>query len=142
MIATQPVAGEHAATVTEAKKAILGKDDFFKLLLAQLKHQNPLSPMDGTEFAVQLAEFSSLEQLTNIGTEIKALGERQDRFQLAGLAGIVGKEITANASAGKGADGTGEKITGKVTGVRWENNDAFLTLEDQEVNFRDVISIR
>lgn len=47
-------------------KSQLGKDDFMKLMIAQLKNQDPLNPMDGSEYAAQLAQFSSLEQLQNM----------------------------------------------------------------------------
>ena len=51
----------------------MGKDDFLKILVAQLQAQNPLDPQDPTEFASQLAQFSSLEQLMNVNQTIQSL---------------------------------------------------------------------
>lgn len=56
-------------TTTQGSSS-LGKDDFMKLLIQQMKHQDPMNPMDGTQFAAQLAQFSSLEQLQNLNTSM------------------------------------------------------------------------
>jgi flagellar basal-body rod modification protein FlgD len=54
------------STSSTSGSSMLAKDDFLKLLITQLQNQDPLNPMEGTEFATQLAQFSSVEQLANI----------------------------------------------------------------------------
>ena len=51
----------------------MGKDEFVKLLVTEMQNQDPLNPMDGKELAVQLAQFSSVEQLMNINTKLDDL---------------------------------------------------------------------
>ena len=52
------------------KKADTGENAFLKLLVEQLKHQDPLAPQDGTQFVAQLAQFNSLEQLISINDRL------------------------------------------------------------------------
>ncbi len=51
----------------------MGKDEFVKLLVAQMSNQDPLNPMDGKDLAVQLAQFSNVEQLLNINSKLDEL---------------------------------------------------------------------
>jgi flagellar basal-body rod modification protein FlgD len=60
----------------------MGKDAFLKLLVAQLKNQDPLSPQDGKEMAAQLAQFSSVEQLQSMN---ETIGQIRDALRAAGL---------------------------------------------------------
>lgn len=52
------------------------KDMFLQLLVAQLKNQDPLAPQDGAQFATQLAQFNSLDQLVSINTRLDQLIEQ------------------------------------------------------------------
>jgi flagellar basal-body rod modification protein FlgD len=88
--------GTTGTTPTTNVKSV-GKDEFMKLLLAQLKNQNPLSPMDGSDFAAQLAQFSSLEQLTNLNAELKAQSVNQMTMGYAQSVNMIGKEVVANS---------------------------------------------
>ena len=60
-------------TQTTNKNASLGKDDFLKLLVAQLSHQDPLSPQTDTAFVAQLAQFAQLEQSQNQSTTLSQI---------------------------------------------------------------------
>ena len=62
---------ESSTTTNQATKT--GQDAFLKLLVEQLKHQDPLAPQDGTQFVAQLAQFNSLEQLISINERLGKL---------------------------------------------------------------------
>lgn len=82
--------------------SILGKDDFLKMLVMQLRYQDPLNPMKGTEFAAQLAQFSSVEQLHNINSSLlnsldtNAVMAQSINNALA--AAFVGKQVRASGN--------------------------------------------
>lgn len=62
--------GTEAVTAQPRSKAEMQQNQFLQLLVAQLKGQNPLNPLDGSDFVAQLATFSSLEQLTQISDSL------------------------------------------------------------------------
>lgn len=65
----------------------LGKDEFLKLLITQLSNQDPTSPMEDTQFISQMAQFSSLEQMTNMNEGFKQLTSMMTGTQAAGTLG-------------------------------------------------------
>jgi len=62
------------------------KEAFLKLLVAQIKNQNPLNPADGIEFLSQLAQFSQLEQMLGVRSELEAIRKNLDQARAAGAA--------------------------------------------------------
>lgn len=94
------IVSQTGATATQSQTSNLksvGKDEFMKLLLAQLKNQDPLKPMDGTDFAAQLAQFSSLEQLKNLNTTLETQSVNQMTLGYAQSVNMIGKEAVTNS---------------------------------------------
>jgi flagellar basal-body rod modification protein FlgD len=77
----------------------LGKNEFLKLLVTQLRYQDPMNPLQGEQMAAQLAQFSSLEQLVNIGDALKTQQTGNDALVQAvtnsTAMNTIGKEVTA-----------------------------------------------
>jgi flagellar basal-body rod modification protein FlgD len=114
-ITTSGVTSTTSTTSTSTNSTILGKDDFLKLLLAQLKNQDPLNPMQGTEFATQLAQFSSVEQLSNINDTLTASVSSQ-QLMTASISNslatqMIGKAVRSSTNA-FAVTGAGDKTLG------------------------------
>lgn len=104
---------------------VLGREDFLLLLVTQLSNQDPLNPMDGQEFAAQLAQFSSLEQLIGIGDTLADNGAVNgllaQSINSGVAAGLIGKEVEAEGHDVFVAEG-------EVTKMRFELGDAATSL--------------
>lgn len=72
----------------------LGKDDFLKLLITQLSNQDPTNPMENTEFIAQMAQFSSLEQMTNMN---ESFGRMASMINSSQAATTIGKTVEIDA---------------------------------------------
>src|SRR5215212_3496242 len=102
---TTVTAGSQEANGTNA---MLGKDDFLKLFVAQLQHQDPLKPMEDKEFMGQMASFSTLEQVAKLATANEKLASS---LTLSGSLGFIGRTVSYMDAA------TGETRTGVVDRV-------------------------
>ncbi|HOI74196.1 MAG TPA: flagellar hook capping FlgD N-terminal domain-containing protein [Syntrophales bacterium] len=119
--------GTSASTTSTTSTSSLGKEAFLQMLVAQLKYQDPMNPADGTEFASQLAQFSSLEQLTNLNKGIESLAMDTNSLQAVNL---IGKTVVTDS------------LSGTVTAVSFQDGSVSLTLDNgEEVAFSDVTSV-
>ncbi len=91
--------------------ADLGKTDFLKLLVAQLEHQDPLAPQEGQEFAAQLAQFSSLEQLTNINDNLEASQAFDLALSNSSMVNLIGKTVDAPGNSFELGEGETETLS-------------------------------
>lgn len=113
-------------TQTKTTKAndSLGKDDFLQLLVKQMQYQDPLDPQDNSAYVAQLAQFSSLEQMTNLNTAMNA--------------------SQANSLVGKGivwTDAKNDTFTGVVSSIKYTNGAAKLMVGNTEVDISKVLYV-
>ena len=130
-----------AANPKETKKNDdLGKDAFLQLLVTQLKNQDPLDPQDNSSYIAELAQFSSLEQMTNVAKSLEDLGKvvnNIDTSVLVGqLSGMIGKKIdwieTINEADEEGNPTSRQDgFTGTVTGVTLIEGNPNIVAEDE-----------
>jgi flagellar basal-body rod modification protein FlgD len=84
-----PVGGSYSPAavtgqeVTQSSNRLANQDIFMQLLVAQLRHQNPMNPADGVEFMTQLTQFSQLEQMMSVRKELESIRQMLEGFETA-----------------------------------------------------------
>jgi flagellar basal-body rod modification protein FlgD len=110
----------------------LGKQDFLKLLMAQLQNQDPLKPMDDSQMIAQMAQFSALEATQQLTSVMQQSSNMQTVIQAGAL---IGKYVQAQL-----ADGS--TVAGAVSGVSFETTDGVtaptLTVDGKDVDYSDI----
>ena len=84
------------STTPASSNTDVTKDEFLQLLVAQIQNQDPLNPADGTQFLTQLAQFQSLEQSMNMGTDLSAIRSDLDTLVGATTGTTTGTTQTTN----------------------------------------------
>jgi len=110
---TTPVSGTTSYTPTSATSAVdrpdqMDKDTFLKLLVAQMKYQDPSNPASSSELMAQTATFSQVEQLQNIATQNTSLLALQRSLSAGAL---VGQTVTYTDSTGQPQAGVVSSVT-------------------------------
>lgn len=135
----QPVTGTTATSVsapTSQPKQILGKDDFLKILVTQLQNQDPAQPLQDREFIAQMAQFSTVEQISNMAKYQKLTYEELSgqHSSLADLSNWIGKEIQW------GPDSSSLQ-TGVVDAVRLRDGIPYAEVKGQQIPIEQIIRV-
>ncbi|WP_434751685.1 flagellar hook capping FlgD N-terminal domain-containing protein [Paenibacillus amylolyticus] len=120
------------ATTSTATKE-LGKDQFLKILITQLQNQDPLQPMEDKEFIAQMAQFTSVEQLVNISTQLKTLNQ-----SLGAVSGMIGMEISWLSSD---KTDTGTSRQGIVDSIIVRDGVQYAKVGNDEIKLDEIIQV-
>jgi flagellar basal-body rod modification protein FlgD len=129
-----------SSSSTPAPKQELDKQAFMKLLVTQLKAQDPMSPTSNQEFIGQLANFSTLEQMTNLNDNVLGLALlQQDSGMLLAMSNgsaLIGKEVSYEDPS------TGQMQNGVVSSMLIENGEALLKIGSQKIPLGSIHEIK
>jgi len=126
-----------SGNLQSARSGTLGKDDFLNMMVTQLKHQDPLNPLDGTDFTAQLAQFSSLEQLSNMNDQLELLSLYQASLNNAQSVNLIGREVTAKGDVVK-VEGASADLAYNLSGGAEE---VTIKIYDEEGNLVDTLEL-
>jgi flagellar basal-body rod modification protein FlgD len=104
---TQALTGSTTGTTPKAPNTTLGKDDFLKLLVGQLQHQDPLAPSDDQQWIGQMAAFSQLEQVSNTAATTQKI---VDTLNVNGTLSLIGRTVTYLDESGGSHEGVVQTV--------------------------------
>ncbi|WP_227395533.1 flagellar hook assembly protein FlgD [Jeotgalibacillus aurantiacus] len=111
-------------------QSAMGKDQFLKLLIAQLQNQDPTQPMEDKEFISQMANFSSLEQMTNMASSFEKFASMQEQTSLIQYNEFVGKEVKWDKLEEIDGEEVATNGTGVIDVVKFTGGSVEFTLQD------------
>jgi flagellar basal-body rod modification protein FlgD len=103
---TSATTGSTSST-SRAPSTTLGKDDFLKLLVGQMQHQDPLAPSDDQQWMTQMAQFTEVEQVTNMAASTKQIVDSLNR---SGMLSLIGRTVTYTGADGSAVTGLVEQV--------------------------------
>ena len=126
------VANEAISKQSAASNSLLGKDAFLKILVTQLANQDPLEPLDQSQFISQMAQFTQVEQTANIEDRIESLGQ----YMKFSVSSLVNSTVTYSDME------DGSEKTGTVESVIFEADKVKVRMKDGlEIPLERVISL-
>ncbi|MEX2415314.1 MAG: flagellar hook capping FlgD N-terminal domain-containing protein [Paenibacillaceae bacterium] len=113
----------------------LGKDEFLKILVAQIKNQDPMKPLEDKEFIAQMAQFTSVEQLMNMSTELKEL-----KNSIGFTATLIGKSIEWETTSVNGSEGIIK--SGTVDSISMISGESFAVVDGEEILISRILAVK
>ncbi len=117
----------------EGIKGMADKDMFIKLLVTQLKYQDPTKPMEDREFIAQMAQFSSLEQMSNLNKE---MGNLLKSSRSSEAFSLLGKQVDAMNPL------TNRRVSGVVSSIQYNGDEQVLMVGNEQVRMSDISAVR
>jgi flagellar basal-body rod modification protein FlgD len=138
--ANDPLSSSSSSTSTSATdNSALGKDAFMKLLVNQIRNQDPLAPTDNQAYLSQLAQFSSLEKMQELNDNVVGLALLQQNnalmSQLTQSSALIGQDVRYTDPA------TNETKTGTVNSIKIKDNLAVLSISGEDVPLGNVTEV-
>lgn len=131
MVNALAAAGSAAGLASAEARASVSREQFLQLLVSELSNQNPLDPMDNSQFLQQLVGLQSLEQTASLTDTLRTF----ERFmQMSSASGLIGRSIVGFTTSGK-------SIEGVVSSVRMEEGKILLQVGGDQVPFHGVEEI-
>jgi flagellar basal-body rod modification protein FlgD len=127
------VTGGGTEGITQGKEQEMGKDDFLKLLVAQMKNQDPMNPSSNEDLVMQLAQFSSIEQTQNMN---ESLGKFIDTDSMSTAGSLIGQEIEA------GDPESGDIIKGVVSQVNISPQGTKVVVNGRYIDLDNIITLK
>ena len=120
-----------ASSATTGSGQTLGENQFLQLLMTQLQNQDPMSPMDNTQFIAQMAQFSTLQQTQTMQQDLAGIQAGQVALQASSL---LGQTVQVQPSSG-------QAVSGVVSAVNFQGANPTITIDGQTYDLSQVVSL-
>ena len=123
-----------AKSTSALSGATMDQDMFLQLLVQQMSNQDPLEPMSNEDMLAQLAQFTSLEQMTNLNDSFGLLAQNMDQLNFISASSMIGRDVS-------GFNADGDLIQGTVDAVNLEGSIVQLRIGDEWISMAGIQSI-
>jgi len=143
---TSNTSSTSSTSSTTSANNILGKDDFLKLLITELKYQDPTDPMDNYEYISQMSTFSSLEQIQNLNTTMTSMADTLNGTLLPSMllqqsSSMIGKAVSYTQTTTSGGTSTTAELEGVVESVVMKDGGLYYVIDGEEIAASSVTSM-